>query len=127
MATGMCEHICPYRYSNRVGPSECQATADRACHRDRNMVDVVEEQPVVALGSKFTRLDAGRSADLRHLTAQQAATAMCEHFRGTGCAQADVSDPAEVRRLARLDCRRRGIRVTTLAGLPRFVGTFGVS
>ena len=43
------------------------------------------------------------------------ATAMCEHFRRTGCAQADVSDPAEVRQLARLDCRRRGIRVTTLA------------
>lgn len=79
------------------------------------MVDVVEEHEVVALGSKFAKLDAGRSADLRHLTAELAATAMCEHFGRTGCAQADVFDPAEVRRLARLDCRRRGIRVTTLA------------
>lgn len=40
---------------------------------------------------------------------------MCEHFRSTGCAQADVCDPAEVRRLARLDCRRREIRIRTLA------------
>lgn len=70
---------------------------------------------VIALGSRFANLEPGWSASLRDLTPEQAATAMCEHFRRTGCAQAEVSDPAEVRRLARLDCRRRSIRVKTLA------------
>lgn len=82
---------------------------------DGNTVGVVGDHEVVALRTRFATLDAGRSADLRCLTPEQAATAMCELFRSTGCAQAGVSDPAEVRRLARLDCRRRGIRVTTLA------------
>ena len=40
---------------------------------------------------------------------------MTECFRMTGAAQANVNDPDEVRRLARLDCRRRGIRVRTLS------------
>lgn len=73
------------------------------------------EDNVIGLGSRYAQLEAGWSADLRYLTAEQAATVMCEHFRATGSAQADVSDPAEVRRLIRLDCRRRRVRVCTLA------------
>lgn len=52
---------------------------------------------------------------LRELTPEQAATALCELFLRTGVAHALVSDPDEVRRLARRDCRRRGIRRRTIA------------
>ena len=75
----------------------------------------MDEGNVTALGSRFANLEPGSSATLRDLTPEQAATAMCGHFRRTGCAQAEVSEPAEVRRLSRLDCRRRGIRIKTLA------------
>jgi len=40
---------------------------------------------------------------------------MSDLFRRTGAAQAHVGDPAEVRRLIRLDCRRRGVSVRTIA------------
>lgn len=75
----------------------------------------MDEGNVTALGSRFANLEPGWSATLRDVTPEQAATAMCEHFRRTGCAQAEVSEPAEVRRLSSRDCRRRGIRIKTLA------------
>lgn len=61
------------------------------------------------------RLEAAGVTGLQHLTPERAATYLCDLFRRTGSAQAYVSDPDEVRRLARQDCRRRGIRVRTLA------------
>jgi hypothetical protein len=61
------------------------------------------------------RLPAGHVDSLHHLSSEQAAVAMAELFRRTGSAQAHVTDPAAVRRLIRLDCRRRGMSVRTLA------------
>jgi hypothetical protein len=74
-------------------------------HADRVSKDV-------SLGPQ---LPAGHVDSLRHLTSEQAAVAMAELFRRTGSAQAHVVDPPEVRRLIRLDCRRRGVGVRTLA------------
>jgi hypothetical protein len=61
------------------------------------------------------RLPAGHVDSLRQLTNEQAAVAISDLFRRTGSAQAHVLNPGEVRRLIRLDCRRRGVAVRTLA------------
>ncbi len=57
----------------------------------------------------------GMARDLRHLSAEQAATLLCKELLRWGSGQATVVDPAEVRRLVRLDCRHRGVKVTTSA------------
>jgi hypothetical protein len=55
------------------------------------------------------------AADLRHLSAEQAATALIDRFVRTGYSQADVADPAAVRQLIRRDCRQRKLTVQTHA------------
>ncbi len=70
---------------------------------------------VVPLRPGEGRLTPGAAVDLRDLNAEQAVVSMCELFYATGTAQALLRDPDEVRRLVRLDCRRRGIRVRTFA------------
>jgi hypothetical protein len=58
-------------------------------------------------------LDHPFAADLARLSAEQAATALVDRFAKTGYAQADVVDPAAVRRLIRRDCRHRQLVVRT--------------
>jgi ferric-dicitrate binding protein FerR (iron transport regulator) len=53
------------------------------------------------------------AADLRHLSAEEAATALVDRFARTGYAQADVEDLVTVRRLIRRDCRQRSLKVQT--------------
>lgn len=66
----------------------------------------------------FAPLDVKRMAlhvdSLEHLSSENAAAALIDLFLRTGSAQARVADPDEVRRLVRLDCRRRGCRFRTL-------------
>ena len=57
----------------------------------------------------------GMARDLRHLSAEQAATLLCADLLRRGAGHATVADPAEVRRLVRRDRRRRGVKVTTSA------------
>jgi hypothetical protein len=62
---------------------------------------------------RASELDHPYAADLTHLSAEQAATALVDRFAKTGYAQADVADPVAVRRLIRRDCRQRNLRVQT--------------
>jgi len=80
------------------------------------------DEDVLPLIGSGAHLDPLTSNSLRHLSAEQASTALTECFRTTGAAQAYVDEPDEVRRLARLDCRRRGIRVRTVAAGGLVVG-----
>jgi hypothetical protein len=75
----------------------------------------VEEHPDVSLAFGEPEPVPGMARDLRHLSAEQAATLLCDELLRWGSGQATVVDPAEVRRLVRLDCRRRGVKVTTSA------------
>lgn len=77
--------------------------------------DLVEEHPDVSLSFGEPEPLPGMARDLRHLSAEQAATLLCDEFLRWGSGQATVLDPVEVRRLVRLDCRRRGVKVTTSA------------
>jgi hypothetical protein len=61
------------------------------------------------------QLPAGHVDSLAHLSSELAASSMTDLFLRTGYAQARVIDSAEVRRLIRLDCRRRGCRVRTFS------------
>jgi hypothetical protein len=54
-------------------------------------------------------------ANLLNLSPEQAATALMDRFVTTGCAEAEVADPDQVRTLLRRDCRRRRLRMRTLA------------
>ncbi len=60
------------------------------------------------------RLPAGHVDSLEHLSSEWAAAALTDLFLRTRSVRARVSDAATVRRLIRLDCRRRGCRVKTL-------------
>jgi hypothetical protein len=56
---------------------------------------------------RVTELECSFAADLTRLSAELAATAIVGRFAETGYAQADVADPAAVRKLIRRDCRQR--------------------
>ena len=61
------------------------------------------------------RLAEPLATDLSALSPERAATALADRFVRTGYAEARVTDPEAVRRMIRRDCRRRGMRVRTLA------------
>lgn len=63
------------------------------------------------------RLAEPLETDLSALSPEQAATALVDRFVRTGYAEARVADPDHVRRMIRRDCRRRGVRVRTLAAV----------
>lgn len=66
-------------------------------------------------------LHSGRVANLAHLSLEQAATALVEAFQRTGYAEATVSDLDRTRSLVRRDCRRRRLKVQTIAAGSRIV------
>lgn len=76
------------------------------------MVDDRVAADVQAL-HRAPELDHPFAADLTHLAAEQAATALVDRFAKTGYAQADVADPVAVRKFIRRDCRRRQLSVRT--------------
>ncbi|HET7665442.1 MAG TPA: hypothetical protein VFK56_05075 [Mycobacterium sp.] len=61
------------------------------------------------------RLAEPLATDLSALSPERAATALADRFVRTGYAEARVTDPDAVRRMIRRDCRRRGMKVRTLA------------
>ncbi len=74
----------------------------------RFVVDHEQTKPLTA------PLPAGHVDSLEHLSSELAAAALTDLFLRTGSAQARVGNADEIRRLVRLDCRRRGCRVRTL-------------
>lgn len=77
--------------------------------------NLVEDRPDVSVSFGEPEPVPGMARNLRHLSAEQAATLLCADLLRRGAGQAAVVNPDEVRRLVRLDCRRRGVKVTTSA------------